>query len=492
MKKMILLAMTCAFVAWAGFAPALTEQRTENFDTDPGWEGVANRDAPQNFGYSTDTNNAGGAALGEAGGYAERATKAWYADDIGVIDISDTALNASGKMAITAGDAGNYFVGYFNDSNYGAWPPSNFIGFRNDHPVIYAYVNSNGSSVTSEQFPTPVNLNPFTWSIVYDPDGNGGNGSATITLNGTESVVADFAAGQKDDMSDLTRFGMATLYIDGNGLSIQGFIDDVDYTADIGGDPTPTPPLTLTQISLEEDFATDPSDWIEVNSRTAPSNFGFSNTNNIGTGAGEAGGQIVRRTTFTYYAMELPSPLDSLDNAFSFEFDYKLTTAETGANVAIGFFNPDTVTNNTDLHQNPNFIIAQHDDATDLHVGLQPPPAESERIYLSPDDNTFTDQATHHVKIQYVATGQVPDGTLAAGEFGQIAAYVDGSLSTVRQANLTTEQRNADWLMTHFGIFATMNQDSTNPITFYVDNISIDYYGMAEAVNPAEEWPLFE
>ena len=70
--------VTAAILACAFAGATLAEQRTENFDADPQWEGVNNRIIParrlrvtQRFGYSP-TNYAGRAG-GEMGGKVTRA-----------------------------------------------------------------------------------------------------------------------------------------------------------------------------------------------------------------------------------------------------------------------------------------------------------------------------------------------------------------------------------------------------------------------------------
>ena len=257
----------------------------------------------------------------------------------------------------------------------------------------------------------------------------------------------------------------------------------------VGGSAEPTPTPTLTQIIVEEDFTTDPDNWTGENNRTAPSDFGFSNTNSNGE-AGEAGGGIVRRLIFTWYGMELPVPLDSLDNGFTFEFDARKTSAITGANVGVGFINPATVTDTLGVQSQPNFIVLQADDAVHAHMILSQPPGNDPPSILEvkADDNAFGDDLKHHVKVQYVPTGQVPGATLAAGDFGQIVMFIDDGVA--RQGNLNEVQKTADWNITHFGIFATMNSDTTSPVDFFIDNVSIAY-GSVE-VNAAGNWTLLE
>src|SRR5690348_9457086 len=88
-------------------------ERTQTFDTDPGWEGMNNRptgeprEIEQDFGYSA-TRHAvpEGAPAGEIGGLVTPAAEpAWYATPVGPFTF-ETKFSASGTMVIPAG-AGN-------------------------------------------------------------------------------------------------------------------------------------------------------------------------------------------------------------------------------------------------------------------------------------------------------------------------------------------------------------------------------------------------
>ena len=93
--------------------------RTQSFDTDPGWTGVNNRvvvkqypTVTQDFGYSK--SNHAGAAVGEMGGMVTRAaTPAYYGDKVGPLTLDDK-MSASGTFAFTKTSAGaGVFVGFF-------------------------------------------------------------------------------------------------------------------------------------------------------------------------------------------------------------------------------------------------------------------------------------------------------------------------------------------------------------------------------------------
>lgn len=98
-------------------------------------------------------------------------------------------------------------------------------------------------------------------------------------------------------------------------------------------------------VTRTETFASDPG-WIGVNNRVAADNsgqnFGFSNTNNAGAAAGEAGG-IFYRTDYnvdpraSYYADNLGAGGMTINDTLSFSGSFNPVSG--GTEVLIGFFN---------------------------------------------------------------------------------------------------------------------------------------------------------
>lgn len=132
--------------AW--FAVRLpAEERTEHFDTAPGWEGHHNRtDVPktrtikQDFGYSA-TRYAGGKAAGEVGGFITPAAEpAYYAKQIPSKTFNDT-LSTSGTLACT-GSQFHVLIGFFNADTLKEWRTPNTIALRlyGRGDLFYAYV----------------------------------------------------------------------------------------------------------------------------------------------------------------------------------------------------------------------------------------------------------------------------------------------------------------------------------------------------------------
>src|SRR5205814_5648949 len=100
LTSLIVLSLSAAAIA----AP---KTKTENFDRDPGWEGVNNRSAQktqprqvrQDFGYSA-SNHAGGNGSGEVGGVVSPAGEVAYYAAVIPNKTYDDKLSASGTMYV--------------------------------------------------------------------------------------------------------------------------------------------------------------------------------------------------------------------------------------------------------------------------------------------------------------------------------------------------------------------------------------------------------
>src|SRR5262245_14836724 len=250
---------TTSMFALAAFAlTAAAGERTERFDRDPGWEGINNRAAEpkartirQDFGYSASTKHAGGAA-GEIGGFITPAAEpAYYARKIEPKSLKDS-FHASGRLACK-GRRFHALIALFNASTLNEWRGANTIAIRllgrGDH--FFAYVeyctakwraggDTPGGFATVRDAATgktslrgfPMNVSN-EWSIRYDPDGNKGTGSITVTLGG-ETAVCHLAAGHRADGATFTHFGLmpvlksaaegAEVWLD--DVTIDGKLDD--------------------------------------------------------------------------------------------------------------------------------------------------------------------------------------------------------------------------------------------------------------------------
>jgi hypothetical protein len=289
----------------AGASAAAEKERTEYFDADPNWEGVNNRAATperrtvrQDFGYGRTAHAGGG--LGEVGGLVTPAAEpAYYAKKLDKNSFADP-LSASGRL-MWKGPAGQVLVGFFNAGTVNEWRTPNTVVLRllGRGDVFYAFVeyctgkwraggDSPGGFATVKDKAGRVALRGFKtgvahqWSIKYDPDGNKGDGTVTVTLGG-ETAVCHLSPGHKADGAAFDRFGLLPVLksADGGG---EAWLDDV------------------TVNGTADDFARDPG-WDGLNNRkeyvTAEVrprfDFGYTATRHAGgKAAGELGGLVFR------------------------------------------------------------------------------------------------------------------------------------------------------------------------------------------------------
>jgi len=229
---------------------------------DPGWIGVGNQISYQrreeggkhDFGFSAQTDHAGGTA-GELGGVIWRSgVYAYYADRVGPLSLADR-LEASGKVVLAAGppDSGMY-LGWFNSAHKENSPhqAGDFVGVRIGGPTRVghyfapAYATTRATlverrggrehparvSVESREGPVLVPRQAFAWKLVYDPDASDGQGALHAAL-GNESVTLPLKPGDKAKGATLDRFGLFTTHIGGSFVRI--YFDDLTYTSSSGG-----------------------------------------------------------------------------------------------------------------------------------------------------------------------------------------------------------------------------------------------------------------
>ena len=161
-------------------------QITQNFDEDPGWEGVNNRveaenDGPtikQDFGYKPNPHAGAGAPRGEIGGVIWRTrTPAYYAMKLKPLGLSN-AISASGKLVIMPGKHdGEAYVGFFNSTRQG-WRPWNSMALRigrlqsADPPALKTdldYMSATWKAGGFETGSVPADGKPHQWHFEYDP-----------------------------------------------------------------------------------------------------------------------------------------------------------------------------------------------------------------------------------------------------------------------------------------------------------------------------------
>ncbi|WP_428937936.1 hypothetical protein [Fontivita pretiosa] len=241
---------------------------TQTFSSNPGYDSLRNRTTytstnvrPRfDFGYSPNTNFAGGAGTGEMGGHTFRGDSrpdfqglrmAYYGDRLQqTLDLT-TPLKASGKVAFVRGVTDSTtLIGFFHstgsvrDSTNDNPTPENFMGAAIEGPSAEGFFFYPAYGIDQEgQSPLVRGDNPpyiypdstsHNFEIEYDPQGNGGGGRLTVSLDGQE-VFMDLLPGHKAIGASFDRFGIITTHRDGNGQTI--YFDDLMYTVAI---PEPT------------------------------------------------------------------------------------------------------------------------------------------------------------------------------------------------------------------------------------------------------------
>lgn len=235
---------------------SINGSKAETFSSDPKWEGRNNRKNYEtrivrprfDFGFS-DTTFAGGKGQGELGGQIFRGDcrypdkMASYGDRIGPLTL-DKPLAASGQIAMRRGvsDSTTLFGFYnskesmqSNESQRDGLPES-VVGIHIEGPSsegfrFYPVLRTKGGGSQYGAPRTFPSIMPdgkvHDWSMTYDPQGAGGNGQITVTLD-SRSNTFDLGPGNKERGTTFDRFGIVTSWIDGNSQDV--YWDDVSYT----------------------------------------------------------------------------------------------------------------------------------------------------------------------------------------------------------------------------------------------------------------------
>ena len=215
-----------------------------DFTADPSWLGSGNRVTfedrevvgAHDFGFSPQTNHAGGSPGEVGGGLWRSGAFGYYADRVGPLSL-DHKLEARGRVRlVTAGPDSDMSIGWFNSAANDMQPADdkNFVGIhvggptRVGHYFIPQLATAKGmiGKVDSGPILTPGKV--FEWSLVYDPTGAEGRGEVRVTL-GDKSAVLALKPGRKSEGAALDRFGLFTNTAGGQMVKI--FFDDLQYTA---------------------------------------------------------------------------------------------------------------------------------------------------------------------------------------------------------------------------------------------------------------------
>jgi hypothetical protein len=217
--------------------------RSQDFTEDPKWAAAGNRAKYQakdvggahDFGFSP-TNHAGGKA-GEVGGTFWRSGKyAYYADKVGPLSLDDR-LEASGRVVLKSGAPdSDMYLGWFDSTNKDT-PPNDaghFLGVHVGGPTRVGHyfhpslATAKGTKAQAQTGPVLAPGKTYTWTLVYDPTAEGGNGAVTVTLD-KESVTLPLKKGVKAQGAKFDRFGVFTSNI--GGQIVRVYLDDLKYTA---------------------------------------------------------------------------------------------------------------------------------------------------------------------------------------------------------------------------------------------------------------------
>jgi hypothetical protein len=222
---------------------------------DPHWEGRNNEaryteptsHAMHSYGWSQ--TNWAGERPGEIGGLFWRTEPqdplcSYYGDDVGELTLEDP-ISFSGTVCFVDGmtDAAAFF-GYFNRDNQiekvDAGRPDRASRMANTLGITIAdlsamgyYFTPRATSSDGEAVRKPCEVflpdrRRRRFAFDYEPQGNGGTGRVTVTLDGRPYAL-DLTPQQRKSGAAFNRFGLANVRSGGN--SVEFYLDDVTYTA---------------------------------------------------------------------------------------------------------------------------------------------------------------------------------------------------------------------------------------------------------------------
>jgi hypothetical protein len=446
---------------------AAGEERTEHFDTDPGWDGYHNRSTAvgektvvQRFGHSP-THHAGGQDAGEMGGLVQPAAEpAYYAKKIPPATFGNK-LTASGTLAC----AGRFhaLIGFFNAGTLNEWRTPNTIAIRvqGRGEKFFAFVeyasgrwraggdSPGGFATLVEPATLKRRLRGFEaggkahrWTLSYDPQSNGGQGSIVVTID-NETAECRLDAGHKLDGASFDRFGLLTVMKqwDDPGLV---WLDDVTVNGQL------------------ENFTSDPHWDASGNQRTYVTSdvrprfdFGYSPTHFAGGArTGELGGLVFRGdirypNRMAYYADRLEKL--TLDRPLRASGTISLHRAVSDSGTLIGFFNSQESirTSESQATGRPKCFLGvavEGPSRSGFFVYPTYRGADGTGLTAAADDRPaiLPDKSVHRWMLEYR-----PE---AAGGNGQITAALDGK--SVR-LDLRPSDRAVPILLDRFGIVST-------------------------------------
>ncbi len=488
MKTTFTLVVACVL----GLAVQAAE-RTQNFDTDPKWEGSNNHlegkkaaQVTQDFGYSS--THLAGKDAGEMGGTVTRASDpSFYADKIETKTLDDK-LSASGTFAITkTTGGGGLFFGFFKGDQPGASGraiSSLGMDLDGENPgarlairLITAKNQSCGTFVTSylpgKYRPTPLRNDGtrYTWKLDYDPAGANGRGQFTFTIHGdapkpeefekanlpenfmaearkrfpiTTTFTVDLPEGFKQQGTTFDHFGLLNGMKPGGHITIH--FDDLQY------------------VGKSQDFSNDPK-WDAQKNRVTyqptdavgAQNFGFSDTNHAGGAkAGEVGGTFWRtEQPIAWYADKI-GPL-SLDQKLIAHGKIAFLSGSPDSGMVFGWFNSKTTGEKSGLK---DFVGVRVEGPTRVGHYFGPFVATSEGIIGKLDKAPLLppDSKPREWSIEYDPKANNGDGA--------VTVKLDNESATL---NLKP-RKGADAQLDHFGVIAP--HPGGSQVKVYLDDLT--------------------
>jgi hypothetical protein len=469
---MICRSLSCAIVVLLLSSLAMA-QKSEDFSTDPNWDALNNRLLPdplpvieQSFGYSPNTNHAGG-SNGEIGGLTQRSTTpAYYAMKIPTRTFNNK-LKASGKFSVTRADGSSgALFGWFNDKAEG-WRTPNSLMFRIDgngdkYWVFIEYgtqhwLTGGMGCFEGERYQT-TKTPPFRsdgtaheWMLEYDPAANGGSGAVIFTLDG-KTYTLNVAPEHRADGLELNRFGMLNHMLTGH--SIEPWFDD------------------LTVDGEKIDFSKDPG-WESGGSQVKFGDriirplhdFGFSPDTNFagGSGKGEVGGTLWRGEYAqpAYYAARLERL--TLNDAFSASGRIAFTRAGSDSGSCFGWFDSTSKQNKTSRdHPSENILGIMIEGPSRIGHYFRPFYNDSTGAgELKPHGPIIRpDGKAHTFAVRYDPSG--------AGGNGKVIFKLDNDEQTY---DLPAGAKRAGASFDRFGFFNL--QTKGNHTTIYIDDLKL-------------------
>jgi hypothetical protein len=204
---------------------------------------------------------------------------------------------------------------------------------------------------------------------------------------------------------------------------------------------------------VTQNFDSDPADWVGTSNLAGFDNFGFSNSNNVGLGAGEAGGGIARDSSLSTYLTSVGSLDPSTDTiTLSGSAIFKAPHPDF---FMLGYYNP--VSGEFAGDGRPRNFMGLYSDDRALFLMMNSDGSFGfTNLNVRPDLDTVWD-----FNLTYDPNGNGGGGTMT----GTVAGV------PVNQ-NLNAGAKDAFLNFTSFGLVSRVTADADRATHTFVDNLS--------------------